>query len=120
MEAKEMEVRETEARETEAMAVVAQAPVMQAVAFPAAGGGGEGRGAGGWGNRNAQVQKTQAKRAFFELVHCLAPKRPGSPALTGFPEPPAPRGPKLFGSGSGGVGWGAGVQEIWGRNAPKV
>ena len=56
---------------------------------------------GGWwdgvkvrGHRNAQVKKTQAKRAFFELVHCLAPKRPGSPALTGFPEPPALIGPK--------------------------
>ena len=56
---------------------------------------------GGGGNRNAQVQKTQAKRAFFELVHCLAPERPGSPALTGFPEPPAligfPEPPALIG-----------------------
>ena len=48
------------------------------------GGGGGGRG----GNRNAQVQKTQAKRAFFELVHCLAPERPRFPALKGFPPQP--------------------------------
>ena len=74
----------------------------------------------GWGNRNAQVQKTQAKRAFFELVHCLTPKRPGSPALTGFPEPPALIDPKIFGSGAGGLGRGGEVQGVWGRNAPKV
>ena len=48
----------------------------------------------GGGNRNSQVQKTQAKRAFFELVNCLAPERPGSPALIGFPEPPALTGQK--------------------------
>ena len=90
-------------------------------------GGGEVRWGGGRGNRNAQVQKTQAKRAFFELVHCLAPKRPGSPALTGFPEPPALIGPKIFGSGAGGEGFrgfGGGTPPKFrgsarGRNAPS-
>ena len=46
-----------------------------------------GEGEGGF-KQNAQVQKTQAKRAFFELVHFVA-----GPGLIGFPGPPALTGP---------------------------
>ena len=71
------------------------------------------------GKRNAQVQKTQAKRAFFELVHCLAPERPGSPALTEFPETPALIGLEIFGSGAGGGGAGGGVSGGVGGDRPE-
>ena len=79
----------------------------------------------GWGEERGGPQstssKTQAKRACFELVHCLAPKRPGSPALTGFPEPQARIGLKKYsGVELGGWGGGEGFRgSARGRNAPS-